>query len=296
MSTISRGPDGYAVASWDLSGFGHDVGVMILDEAGVAVAGPTWLPEPAEQLDIAYSASVGQWFVAYGRYNPEFTDGTIFLAPIDDHALMTVDPIQVSVSSGTLGPRVVPLPRSRLGLGWFREGSVLYRGYQWPDPEPAGAPLVIGNCTHASWCSLASAAYFDRAVLASTSEGELTVVAVDSVSEAVVAGPTAVEHSGTVTGVDMRGVEMVAVPEQGFLAMCYETRPEPLAELASLMLRVIRPDGTPLGDEVTVASDLRNIGGYAIAWSGDEFVVVYWKAGSDSVGNEVLVQRVAPLI
>jgi hypothetical protein len=60
--------------------------------------------------------------------------------------------------------------------------------------------------------------------------------------------------------------------------------------------RMIRPDGSALGPEITIRDGMRNPGGCDVGWSGTEFVVVYWSCGGDSAWNTVYAQRVVPVI
>jgi cysteine-rich repeat protein len=293
-ASIGRGPDAYAVASSSPSE--SEVAVVILDDAGATTAGPTWLADPGEQLDTVYSESIDQWFVAYStRTAGGPLGGQVVLASVDEHGLATDGPIEVSLADGTLAPRVVPLPRGRVAVAWSREDAVLYRAYQWPAPEPLGLPFPAASCSGALGCGVAGAMYYDRAILATASSDDVSIVAIDSVAGTAVAGPTVVGHPGVTTAVDI-----VAVPERGLLGLCYWSGPGPAGcmpgQPETVIVRVVRPDGTPMGEEVAVASDLACVGGCAIGWSGTEFVVAFWKAGSDSVGNQILVQRVAPLI
>ena len=60
--------------------------------------------------------------------------------------------------------------------------------------------------------------------------------------------------------------------------------------------RLVGPDGEPWGEPVEVVGGLRNIGGCAVAYSLDSFVVVWWRASGPEEYNSIWARRVRPRV
>jgi hypothetical protein len=139
-----------------------------------------------------------------------------------------------------------------------------------------------------------AAAYRDLTVVAAMDGDDVWIVLVDPWADEVVAGPNAVGNSP----ISDRRPGIAAVSERGYLGVCYEAGNGPYGgggtEEDGVSFVLVGPDATVWGEEVPVVEDLRNIGGCAVGWSGDEFLVAWWEAGLED--NRILVQRVVPRI
>jgi hypothetical protein len=86
---------------------------------------------------------------------------------------------------------------------------------------------------------------------------------------------------------------------RGFLGVCYETGPGPWGGgwggADGLDFRIIDTRGMPLGAPLVIDSEMENIGGCDVGWSGSDFLVIYWSCGGDSEFNQIIAQRVVPL-
>jgi hypothetical protein len=54
-------------------------------------------------------------------------------------------------------------------------------------------------------------------------------------------------------------------------------------------------EGEVLGRTLVVAPEQENVGGCAVAWTGEAFIVAWWRAGGDHEHNAVFARRIVPL-
>lgn len=268
--------------------------VAVLDEAGAVAAGPTALGDHSSQPDLAWSDEAHGWLVAF-RTDGDDETSRIRAARFDESVALLDEILEVGEGGRDLGPRVVPL-KSRTALVWPDERGVWFRGFSWPDVAAAPPPTRLMELTLMSDSFIEADALLDDAVVVGMGDGAVTAVAVEPWSGTVTGGPT----TAGLSEIRDRRPGLVGAPARGYLGLCYETGPGPwgggAADGDGVSFRLLAPDARPIGAELIVAAGLRNIGGCAVGWSGEEFVVLYWSCGGDGEWNTVYAQRIRPLV
>jgi len=286
-----RGGGGVQALEWGTGQYGAASSqVVMLDADGTVLAGPTRFGgEEVEQQDIARYAH-GHGWVLVGNVEDDFGRGDIQASWADDDAAVDGDPRFVGTG---FGARVVGL-RSRGSVAWLQGDGVWHRSFAWPDVEDGAAPQQIIEMLTTEDSYIEAAAYRDLTAVAAMDGGDVRVVLVDPWIDEIVAGPNAVAASP----ISDRRPGIASVNERGYLGVCYEAGNGPYGgggtEEDGVSFVLVGPDATAWGDEVAVVQHLRNIGGCAVGWSGDEFLVAWWEAALDD--NRILVQRVVARI
>lgn len=137
---------------------------------------------------------------------------------------------------------------------------------------------------------LAATPFRDRMILAGRSyeRSPLRVAIWDPFTLEVVTAPT--EVARTASG---QGLAIAADDVGGTVGLCYPTGGSPSRDADALTFVLLGPDGTRLGEPVTVASGLRYVAACAVASAGvDRYVVVMWNAAWDAPRHSILAASV----
>jgi hypothetical protein len=286
--------DHYGVVGSSRTGGFYSVGFITIDTAGTPLYGPTWVAEDAGKPHLVWSQQAGGWLVGY--IGTDYYDLSIYAALVDDQASLLGEPRVVGVGDNSRGPRVLGL-KSRNAFFWHREDGIWHRSFWWPEVD-AGSPeqMVMAVPGGPEDTYIETAAFFDLAFVVGMDGRDVLAEAVEPWMGSVISGPNVIGQSG----IRDRRPGIIAVIDRGYFGVCYETGPGPAGgspgRRDGLDFRIIDTHGLPLGAPLTVVSGLENIGGCDVGWSGGEFIVIYWSCGGDSVFNQILAQRVRPLI
>jgi hypothetical protein len=285
---LEWGYDRYAVAA------GGSV-VGMLDRSGTLMTDLTGLGEAVGSPDVARYTHGNGWVVAYvdERGSYDYYDSEIRVLWASNEAETDGTSYLVGPGAGYRGPRVVGL-RSRASVVWPTDDGVWHRSFRWPEVESANPEQpVLAAPIHVDG-SIEAVAYRDYTVVAAMDGRDVYVVVVDPWEDAVVGGPEVVGDSP----ISDRRPGLAAVDERGYLGLCFEDGPGPYGGGAGsddgVSFALVGPDATRWGEAVEVVGDLRNIGGCAVGWSGEDFIVVWWEAGL--ADNRILARRVRPRI
>jgi len=270
-----------------------------IDPTGRLVSGMTWIDYASDDPDIAWSEDAHGWVVGFTKTDPSTDEQTIQAALLDDASVVVEGPIEIWTGdrgSNWSGPRVVEL-KGKVAMAWPERSGAWFRCFEWPDVGSATPAVEVLPAILTEDSYIEAEAFFDYTLVLAMDGADALVSVVSLDGATVVSGPTAVGHSGIMD----RRPGIVAANGRGYLGVCYETGPGPAGGSGAgegVTFRIIAPSGPPVGAELTVVSDLGNIGGCAIGWSGSEFNVIYWSTMLDDTAAPVTMyaQRVRPLI
>lgn len=282
----------YAIAG---STHANRIGTGIIDEHGNLIHGINWITGNVEEPDLAWSSYSGDYFIVYTTTVEAEIESYFYGALIDDSATLIDDPILIGWGGiDSHGPRAIAL-KSRLALAWLNEEGIWHRSFSWPNVHDAPPQrLILPMRVHPD-SYIEATGFRDLSMVVGMDGTDVQVVVAEAWSGDVISGPVVVGHSRIID----RRPGIAAVIDRGYLGICYEIGPPPDGvsdDNYGIIFRLITPDGYPFGAEITIASDLDNVGDCAVGWSGSEFIVIYWSCGGDSRFNIMLAQRVRPLI
>jgi hypothetical protein len=268
------------------------VGFATIDMTGRLIDGVTWIADYSQDPHLTWSDEAEAWVVGWASAS----DGpwNIFIAFIDDAALLLSDPVPVGMDSHHGGPRVTNL-KSMITVVWPHGDGIWFTSFQWPDVEDALPASLIMPASLVSDSAIEAVGFHDYTLVVMMDGHDVKTIVLEPLWGHVVAGPEVIGHSG----LRDRRPGIAAAHERGYLGVCYETGPGPSGgseEEDGIAFRIISPYGEALGAELEIVSGLRNAGGCAVAWSGEEFMVIYWSCAGDAVWNTIYAQRVRPLI
>jgi hypothetical protein len=269
----------------------------ILNEDGVLIHGPSYFPG-GDHPDIdRYERYVG-WIVTYVLYDSHSHETIVYAAHMDELGRRTGSAQAVGVADTSYSSVIVGFG-DRASVLWPSSGGIWQRTFSWPyvsgSPPPTMLSSSYGLVTDAR---LEAVSYRDRVIVAWLGFGGLLTLAYDPLTGTSLHGPTVAGG----TGIRDRKPGLAAVHENGYLGICWETGVGPAGGGGPFYhgdgaaFRIIDEDGVPLGAPVTVVSDINNIGGCAVGWSGSQFLVAYWNCGNAGEDYGIWVRRVTPLI
>jgi hypothetical protein len=283
----------YGVVGTRQSDSVYMVGLIIVDPAGAPLSGPTWVGEDSYEPDFSWSDQAGGWLLGW-VLSGEGHDETILAALLDDEAQMVGEPKVVGRSLQGDGPRVLGL-KSRNDFFWFRDEWIWHRGFRWPDVESGSEEQMVMFLPGDPSFIVGVAGFHDFSFVVGMDGWDVLVTVVEPWTGSIVSGPNVIGQSG----IRDRTPGIAAVVDRGFLGVCYETGPGPWGGgwggADGLDFRIIDTRGMPLGAPLVIDSEMENIGGCDVGWSGSDFLVIYWSCGGDSAFNRIIAQRVVPL-
>lgn len=266
---------------------GGEGGIALLDAAGAVRAGPSWPPSAGEGADLAWAPSHAAWILAYMEADVDGTGGEVIRAvAVDDRAGFLGAPVSVAAGGREDGQPTVVSTEAGVVVAWTNDDGAWYNALRWPD-STGDAPHRLPVEAARSWG--VEAVSYGTNIVFGWGGGGIRVVEVDGWSLEPLGDAVSI-------GEGKDTPRFAAVPERGYLGYCTCLGPSDSSETDRVLFRVIRPDGSPLGSAVTIRDGLRNAGGCSVAWSGTEFVVVYWWCGGDAAWNTIYAQRVRPEI
>ena len=107
------------------------------------------------------------------------------------------------------------------------------------------------------------------------------------------------EHEVAPSGIADRAPGAAAAEQFDAVGVCYATGPGPYGGAGDpgalapdgVSFALLNEDGRPILPPTVIAEAIENIGGCAVAWSGEAFLVVYWHiAISDSAQGPFISQ------
>lgn len=269
------------------SGFRATPGsVGVMDEDGALLAGITYLPGEAHGRDIARYAH-GRGWIEVHRFRRD--DQSVYEALWVDDAAAASAPLEIAVAGEDAGgePHVVG-SRSLATFVWPSSGGVWARSVAWPDVAGARPAWRVVEPATSDHAIVAAAAYRDAVAIASH-DGTVQVALFDPWTDQLLAGPTVL---GNDAYADVSGAGIASAQERGFLGLCYPTAEgEP-----GLAFVLVGPDARPWGEPVTFPTDWGSTESCAVAWSGREFLVTWYRPGGDNGLGRVFAQRVLPRV
>lgn len=159
--------------------------------------------------------------------------------------------------------------------------------------SPGEEPLRILNVGPAHDGSIDAVRFRDH-VVASVMDGtSVWLVVVDPWSRSVVTEALVIGTSG----IGDRAPSIAAVEERGYLGVCWAEGRGPWGGSRfgdGVRFAMVTESGQVLGESILVATPETNIGGCAVTWTGEAFIVAWWRAGGDNVYNSILARRIVP--
>jgi len=256
----------------------------LLDGAGTLTA--WWADVPAEGRDGAVARQVlgATWAVVTRRDDRIEVRG--FDSSTTETALHTIDDV---AEGGPVGAEGLD---SRVAVAWIADGQLRLQSVVVGEGL-VDAPMELGPVSLGTDSSLATAAFRDQVAITHLDGRRAWLTLAD---------PFERTHQRVDLGearVGDREVGVVGVTKFGMLGTCIPVGPGPwggstMASDEGVAFQLVSADGTLLGERVTIVDDLRNVGGCAVAFHRDSFIVLWWRASGDRVYNSLWARRVRP--
>jgi hypothetical protein len=267
---LSRGADSYAFTIEAFQGGGV---LGLADAAGMPLGSFQQIPDVGvESIGIdRYAANTG-WVVAYAAEARQNGVGekAVLASLLDAQGVLDGNPIELGA---TVGAVAVAAVQDRVVVVWTD------KDYAWA-AILSGVPLVVTatfplvRYPFGEDHQITAATLRNEVVAAIIYDGFVHTVVIDPWKQAVQAGPTVV---GTSERYDY-SAGLAAVPERGFLGLCYPTGSD---SKQSFALQMLGSDGSAWGTPVTIAQPAC-AAACSLAYHADRFAAVWWGACSNN--------------
>ncbi len=265
-----------------------------LDRNGVLDG--AWRPLRASTVSaIARQPLGGLWAVVAGEETDAEHARLVVRGFDDDGVVRAQHAIDGSIAEGydaialeALGSRVVAAwPEAGALEGRLRAQSVVV------GEGPVGTVADLGPIHLSSDAELGSAPIRDAIAITHIQDGGVWITLYDPFEA------TSVRHRVGDSRVGDREAAVVGVDKLGLIGVCIPTGRGPGGGgggdgMDGVAFRILAADGTPWSDPIEIVGGLENIGGCAVAFHLDAFVVVWWRASGSVEYNSIWARRVAP--
>jgi hypothetical protein len=261
-----------------------------------ATPASSWSRFPAvgDSVDVARFPIAHGWLVATGANGGGSDEDTVLHAFTLDDELgpsgspdVVLGPSMGAVRIGTAKTRALVAWPTRTGIrGQVLIGAAL---------ETNGDVLDVLDLPLVSDSGLEIELFRDRLVVGAVGSRDIRMRIVDPFSTAPLTTPPIVVARGRIGD---RPPAIAVAPEHGFFVACFATGPDapgPGVEMnTGVALQVVGADGSLWGTRVELVEGERNVGGVSCGWSGEDIVVIWWRASGDGAFNTMFSERARP--
>lgn len=264
--------------------------IGFLDREGVLDG--AWHPlHTSTASAIARQPLGGLWAVVGGEETDAERAGLVVRGYDDDGLVRAQHRIDGALRAGDDAIALEALA-SRVVAAWS-EGDRLRAQSVVVGTGPVGPAADLGPVDLISDAALGSATLRDAMVITHMDGSSVWVTLYDPFEGTTVRQRVADSNVGD------RRAAVTGVDKLGLIGVCIPTGSGPWGGgggdgMDGVDFRILAADGTPWSDTIEIVSGLQNIGGCAVAFHLDAFIVVWWRASGSIEYNSIWARRVAP--
>jgi hypothetical protein len=287
-STFDWGAGLYGIASRTTDG-----GALITRDEEGAIHGPsTFTGDRLQELDVNHCGFLRCWVVSYASTGETGT-------PIryeDAHVVLLSEPGDILEGPVRLSTTPLSVPRIETGVSglasvvWPQMDGVWLGNFSLPGFEHDSEAVNVHATGLPLETRLETGALDETLYVVLMDGSQVLVLVVDPYHGELVAEPSVIGRSSNVG--HRPGV--AAAPAGDMLGVAFQTGGVADGD-EGLDLVLVSDRGAPLAPALTILSDMASVRDCDMAWSGSEFLVVYWSQEYDGGPSTVSAQRVRPV-
>lgn len=230
----------------------------------------------------------GQWMVAHGVYQGGDTQQVV-LERFDPSSQTLADTVVIGDANSDRSLSAFATADAA-SVAWpTATGSVVQRVAGFGSGSVTRSEVSVGASAYGGYGAVQIAG---RSLLFGTDGASLWTADVTDPSVVPVVRDLAP------TGIMDREVRTAVASELGVVGVCYGTGSGPAGGGGNdgVSFVAVNASGEVVQGPVAIETGFENIGGCAVAWSGEEFAVAYWKIHWPTQTSQLRVQRIAPAL